>query len=1196
MAHAQQPEIVEGKVVDNHLTPIAGVEVTVVGQATHAMRVAQTNAAGRYVATFRDTEGSYAISFRKVGYAAFARTVQRAGLSNIIVVPDAVLTNSLTTLQPIVASANKMQRVPARGEIRGVSSVEANTLGNSIFTADPSDLNALISLLPGVLPVGDSDYSVLGARPTQNGTTVDGASFPGSSLPRDAVARSSLVTATFDVSKGQFAGGQNVISLKSGAPYFAATVRGQLIDPHLAWADPEAPAAVPQIGSASGYVTGPLIRNKLDFIASFDISRRTTATPSLLAPRATLLSQLGVSPDSLAAAMQAFAALGVPLGTTRVLLTPTVAKGSATIRADFYPNSFTALTFEAIPYWSHFTGLGVAELSLPTAAVEARSTAAWFKLDASTYFHRVLDDFHITLSPSRTSSSPFLPLPSGSVLVGTRFGDGRTGLTSFRFGGPGSGDFRATRNIVDAENEMSWATANTQHQLKFTQELRFDEGDDSQVADPAGAYTYQSLSDLTTNTPSSYSRALAATSHSYRATTGALSLGDIWRAIPGKLEFQGGVRYDWTGLNTPPAFNGVVDTLFGVRTDVVPADHGLSPRLGFLWSPAGRRDRGLPAGMTIILPGRGAAARGGLAPFDASGLSVMRPGSDIILTGGIGAYRGVISPARLGTLAGATGLSGTTRYLSCVGAATPSPDWTATNPPTECADGAGPAPYAAIAPRVTVFDPAFRAPVSWRGTLQISGLAIGSWALAPTITYALGVNSESWTDLNLQRTVSFGLPAEQNRPVYGSPADVVPQTGLFAPAASRISAAYGTVMQTQSDLRYHSLQLTVPIVPPKLFGNVPVYFVYSFNSQRAEQRGFSGTTAGDPFDIEWVAGQQPLHQFIVGVSDLHMWWFTTAVRFSVLSGAPYTPMVGQDINGDGLANDRAFVPRTTGADTALSTQMSALIAKAPAGARQCLAAQLGAIAADNSCRTPWQARLDLSIAFTPPQRLGFGSRLKMTATMLNAGGALVRLAGLENTSLGQSSSSLAVDSRLLDVTGFDPTKRTFTYRVNQLFGEPIDYGSARHRYPPFELQVGIEYRLGYPPTNPAARSLGLLHRGEDSKQMAAQVRAAILNRFFRVSPVAEILALRDSLGLTPEQVTSIQAVSQEFDRHVDSLIAPVVAFAMKRGKQLTTIELNQQTMAINSPLRDLQATERQKAVTFLVPEQRIKLTTLTRTP
>src|ERR1019366_10811884 len=135
---------------------------------------------------------------------------------------------------------------------------------------------ALIALLPGVHSLGDSGYSVLGASPTQNGTTVDGASFGSGTLPRDAIGRSKVVTSTYDGSKGGFAGAQNVVSLRQGSPYAAATVRAQLIDPHLAWNDPLSPTAVPQIGGVSGYVTGPLVKNSLLYIVSLDMSRRVT--------------------------------------------------------------------------------------------------------------------------------------------------------------------------------------------------------------------------------------------------------------------------------------------------------------------------------------------------------------------------------------------------------------------------------------------------------------------------------------------------------------------------------------------------------------------------------------------------------------------------------------------------------------------------------------------------------------------------------------------------------------------------------------------------------------------------------------------------------------------------------------------------------------------------------------------------------
>src|ERR1019366_2904939 len=229
----------------------------------------------------------------------------------------------------------------------------------------------------------------------------------------------------------------------------------------------------------------------------------------------------------------------------------------------------------------------------------------------------------------------------------------------------------------------------------------------------------------------------------------------------------------------------------------------------------------------------------------------------------------------------------------------------------------------------------------------------------------------------------------------------------------------------------------------------------------------------------------------------------------------------------------------------------------------------------------------------PPQSLGGGSRFRVTTSFLNAGGALVRLLGLENTPLGQTASSGSVDSRLLYLTGFNPATHAFTYRVNQLFGEPIDYGSARHRYPPFELQLGVEYRFGYPPTNSTARNLGMLQIGKDSAAMAAEVRTNLLRRVFGRNEIDTIVALRDTLGLTAEQVTNIRAVSGELDRRVDSLLAPIVAFVLKRGKQLTSDELNAQTIKIGMPMRELQSALRARAVAFLLPDQRSRLSSIT---
>src|SRR5439155_1695705 len=80
------------------------------------------------------------------------------------------------------------------------------------------------------------------------------------------------------------------------------------------------------------------------------------------------------------------------------------------------------------------------------------------------------------------------------------------------------------------------------------------------------------------------------------------------------------------------------------------------------------------------------------------------------------------------------------------------------------------------------------------------------------------------------------------------------------------------------------------------------------------------------------------------------------------SGAPFTPLVGADINGDGARNDRAFVfDPVTASDPSVATAMRALLATASPAVRDCLRRQLGHVAGRNSCAGPWQPALDFQI-------------------------------------------------------------------------------------------------------------------------------------------------------------------------------------------------------------------------------------------
>ena len=237
--------------------PIEGVDVVLItGQAGGVVQTTKTDKKGEYTVAFREPQGSYSLSFRKVGYGAFTKTARQVGLSNILEVGDAVLHRAASpTLQPLVASANTMRRVPARGEIPSVGASEMNMANNGLFLLDPGDLNALAA--PACRrhrSVGDSGCSVLGARaePEQDGDRRRRRLRRRQSLPRDAIGSASLVvTNTFEQAvQGAIRRRRN----RGDAPapgigdFFAATLRDATRRP------------APRLGRSAGANAGPADR------------------------------------------------------------------------------------------------------------------------------------------------------------------------------------------------------------------------------------------------------------------------------------------------------------------------------------------------------------------------------------------------------------------------------------------------------------------------------------------------------------------------------------------------------------------------------------------------------------------------------------------------------------------------------------------------------------------------------------------------------------------------------------------------------------------------------------------------------------------------------------------------------------------------------------------------------------------------
>ena len=175
--------------------------------------------------------------------------------------------------------------------------------------------------------------------------------------------------------------------------------------------------------------------------------------------------------------------------------------------------------------------------------------------------------------------------------------------------------------------------------------------------------------------------------------------------------------------------------------------------------------------------------------------------------------------------------------------------------------------------------------------------------------------------------------------------------------------------------------------------------------------------------------------------------------------------------------------------------------------------------AANSCRTPWQAQLDASTSPSPAAEFRRSARRLPRLTTTPAECRQVRWSGSSGSRTRRSANRRRAPTSIRDcsyVTGFDPVNQRFSYRVNQLFGEPLDYGSDAPSLSAVRTAAWCRVpRFGYPPTSQTSacpRRLphwGRLRQRHGGNSLRKPKSFAVPSAPIPVTP---ILALRDSPG------------------------------------------------------------------------------------
>jgi hypothetical protein len=401
------------------------------------------------------------------------------------------------------------------------------------------------------------------------------------------------------------------------------------------------------------------------------------------------------------------------------------------------------------------------------------------------------------------------------------------------------------------------------------------------------------------------------------------------------------------------------------------------------------------------------------------------------------------------------------------------------------------------------------------------------------------MNQSGIVDINFNPLVQFTLADEDHRPVFVKPTSIVPATGTIASRDARVSQEFSRVTELRSDLMSDSRQLRFGISPEMPSSNFGWNVSYVYSNLRERVRGFSNT-AGNPLDLEWGRSTFDSHHQIQYNVEYN---FLDALRInwfgSFRSGTPYTPVVSGDVNGDGYANDRAFVyDPAAAADPALATSMQSLLANTTGNARDCLLKQLGTLATRNSCQGPWTSTATLTLTFNPlkfrmPQRatlsLQIGNPLGAADLMFHGTDGL--------HGWGQVAFP---DQTLLAVRGFDPQTQRYRYDVNQRFGSTLPALTTVRA--PVTVTAMMRFDLG--PTRERQALTQQLDRGRTLKGNKAPepMLKAIYGSGGIPNPLASILREADTLNLTGPQADSIATMNRRYVVSLDSIWSPVAKY------------------------------------------------------
>jgi hypothetical protein len=1003
---------VTGQVLDEAGTPVPGVTVTIVSTETGARYSARPNEAGRY--SIENVHvGAYRLEARALGFEPYTSPQFVLILGQRLVL-DVTMRRIAVEVGGVTVTAETNPLVsPSR---TGASTFVSDEALHRLPTLNRS-FDSFLSTAPQVVGrsfAGQNDRfnniqidgtvnNDLFALGSSNGTPGGGVNARPLSL--EAVREYQILIAPFDVRQGGFVGGLVNAVTKSGTNALSGSVFGYFQNQSFLGTDtagisvPVSDFSQQQFGFSLG---GPIIRDRLHFFTTADIRRD-------LRPFASSI-QIGPDPTN-------------PADTAGVGITQARADSVQNILISQYgldPGSWRAPNINN-PETNLFAKLDYQfatnnRLEVSGIIVNANQDKL---IHQYTFPFNGRDGYELSNSGYNVDNSTRTLRSKWTALIGNLSNEAILGYTTI------TDDRRPATNaplILVAGNTVgtyisagaerfSHANLLEQRVVELTDNLTFSVGQHlftvgthneffhfRNVFFPAslGVWNFGSPDSLRQGLPNRYEIALptALRPDGPTADFNVQQIGfygeDRFSPIE-NLSLTLGLRMDVPMLPSP-ARNPTLDTISfpaigrTVNTSSSPSGNPLwSPRFGFNYDVTGRQKT--------------------------------------IIRGGAGIFSGRPPYVWVSNAFGNTGLEQQT--LICAGnPTTVVPAFTVdpANQPQLCRNGTGPSSGATS---IVFYDENFKFPQAFKLALGVDQ-ELG-WGVFGTIDfiYTKAINQYYLVDVNL-RGIQNTAAGEGGRNMYGT---INPATGA-ATALRVTSAAAGTIINiNKSADQSTSLSFQVQ----KRFGSgIEFNAAYTY-SHVLDLFSFTSDITGSNFNFAVLDGTIAERNLRTSVFDRpHKISLSGTVnipfdvRFSLiyngLSGTPFTYVVANDANGDGVgANDPVYVPRDQG-DITLRTPTDWTTLNNYINNEPCLNQYRGSIMPRNKCRNAWQNQVNARLSKVV-RTIG-GQSLEITADMLNVLNFLNSDWGL----LRQT--GVFEETNLIRLAGYDQVNQRGIYTLN----------------------------------------------------------------------------------------------------------------------------------------------------------------------